>query len=139
MLRNTLLKAQAQHRLMTSMTQYNGLLSMQMRQFALIKRFTESHEWIELDTDSGEAKIGITNHAQSELGDIVHVDMPEAGTEFEKKDTISCLESTKTAADIYQMCDGVVTDVNNELEDKPELINEDPEGEGWIFKVKVND
>ena len=83
-------------------------MTQQSRSFALVRRFTESHEWIELDTDTGNAKVGITDHAQAELGDIVHVDVPDVGTEFVCQDTIACIESVKTAADIYQMVDGEV-------------------------------
>lgn len=109
----------------------------QMRYFATIKKFTKSHEWIELDTDTGIATIGITDHAQEELGDIVHVDLPEIGTEFTKQEAISTIESVKTAADIYQMCDGEVVEVNNSLEDDCSLVNSDAEGKGWIMKVKM--
>ena len=109
----------------------------QMRYFATVKKFTKSHEWIELDTDTGIATIGITDHAQEELGDIVHVDLPEIGTEFTKQEAISTIESVKTAADIYQMCDGEVVEVNNDLEDDCSLVNSDAEGKGWIMKVKM--
>ena len=110
-----------------------------MRYFALVRKYTKSHEWIELDTDSGIATIGITDHAQHELGDIVHIDLPEVGTEFSKQETISCVESVKTAADIYQMCDGEVTEVNESLSDDSSLVNADAEGKGWIMKVKMVD
>ena len=109
----------------------------QMRTFALVRKFTKTHEWIELDTDTGIATIGITDHAQSELGDIVHVDLPTIGSEFSKQEAISCIESTKTAADIYQMCDGEVTEVNVNLSDDASLVNVDAEGNGWIMKVKM--
>tara|TARA_B110000305_G_C19118973_1_gene483438 strand:+ start:72 stop:353 length:282 start_codon:yes stop_codon:yes gene_type:complete len=77
------------------------LMTMQCRHFPIVKKFTKTHEWIEVDTDTSIAKIGITEHAQGELGDIVHVGLPDAGTEFSKSDAISCVESVKTAADIY--------------------------------------
>ena len=79
-------------------------LQMQMNQaryFATIKKFTKTHEWIEFDDESEIATIGITDNAQAELGDIVHVDLPEVGTEFSKQEVITCVESVKTAADIY--------------------------------------
>ena len=104
-----------------------------------MKKYTKTHEWIEVDTDTSIAKIGITEHAQSELGDIVHVGLPDAGTEFAKTDTISSVESVKTAADIYQMIDGEVLEINDQLNDAPELINQDAEGQGWIMQVKVKD
>ena len=104
-----------------------------------MRKYTQSHEWIEIDTDTSVATMGITDHAQAELGDIVHVGLPDAGTEFSKQDAISCVESTKTAADIYQMVDGEVLEVNEALNDEPDLINRDAEGDGWIMKVKVSD
>ena len=113
--------------------------AMHCRYFAIVKKYTKTHEWIEFDTDTSVAKIGITEHAQGELGDIVHVGLPDAGTEFTKSDAISCVESVKTAADIYQMVDGEVVEVNDMLENEPDLINKDAEGDGWIMKVKLKD
>ena len=110
-----------------------------MRNFAKIKKFTKTHEWIEFDTDTNLGTIGITDHAQSELGEVVHVDLPDIGREFIKNEIISTIESTKTAADIYQMVDGEVKEVNSNLSDKPDLINSDAEGQGWIMKVKLSD
>ena len=92
-----------------------------------------------MDTDTSIATMGITEHAQGELGDIVHVGLPDTGTEFSKAEAISCVESTKTAADIYQMVDGEVVEVNEKLNDEPDLINQDAEGEGWVMKIKVSD
>mgnify|MGYP002635402125 CR=1 FL=1 len=109
----------------------------QLRYFAVVRKYTKSHEWIELDTDTGIATIGITDHAQHELGDIVHVDLPSIGLEFSKQEAISCIESVKTAADIYQMCDGEVVEVNEDLNDDASLVNQDAEGKGWIMKVKM--
>ena len=74
---------------------------MQMRNFAVTKKFTESHEWIEYDDETKVAKMGITDHAQSELGEVVYVELPEPGTQFSKTDVIVTVESTKTAADVY--------------------------------------
>ena len=115
------------------------LLQQQMRYFAVIKKYTKTHEWIEYDTDSKLAKIGITDHAQKELGDIVHVDLPEPGTEFTKEEAISCVESVKTAADIYQMCDGEVVEVNDKVSEDSAIVNEDAEGNGWLMVVKMKD
>ena len=81
--------------------QRNLFQMQQMRMFAVIRKYTETHEWIEVDTDSKIATMGITNHAQGELGEVVYVELPEVGTEFSKSDVISTVESTKTAADIY--------------------------------------
>ena len=74
---------------------------MQMRNFAIIKKYTESHEWIEYDDESKTATMGITDHAQGELGEVVYVELPEAGTDFSKSDVLVTVESTKTAADVY--------------------------------------
>ena len=130
-----------QMRSMTNMAQAQRsmMLQNQMRYFAVVRKFTKSHEWIELDEDTGIATIGITDHAQGELGDIVHVDLPSIGAEFSKQETISCIESVKTAADIYQMCDGEVVEVNEALEGEAGLVNSDAEGKGWIMKVKMAD
>ena len=87
----------------------------QARCFAVIRKYTKTHEWIEVDTDTLEGKMGITEHAAKELGDIVHVDLPESGSEFNSQDVIICVESVKTAADVYQMIDGEVLEVNEKV------------------------
>ena len=99
------------------------MLFRNMRYFSVVRKYTKTHEWIEVDTDTSIGTMGITDHAQGELGDIVHVGLPDAGTEFSKSDAISCVESVKTAADIYQMVDGEVVEVNESLADEPDLIN----------------
>ncbi len=106
--RNSIRSAKMGQRVLSS----NLLIQNQYRSFAIIKRFTKTHEWISFDTETNVAKIGITDHAQKELGDIVYVDLPESGTEFSKSDVILQVESTKTAADVYQMVDGVVLEIN---------------------------
>ena len=95
----------------------------QMRMFAVIRKYTETHEWLEFDTESKIATMGITDHAQNELGEVVYVELPDVGTEFNKSDVISTVESTKTAADIYQMCDGEVLEVNEDVRGDPSLVN----------------
>ena len=95
-------------------------------------------DW-ERDLPGFSGKLGISDHAQAELGDIVHIDLPELGAEFTKQESISCVESVKTAADIYQMCDGEVVEVNETLNDDASLVNADAEGKGWIMKVKMAD
>ena len=115
------------------------LVSNQSRMFAVVRKFTKSHEWIEYDTETEIGTMGITEHAQGELGDIVHVDLPEVGLEFSASDAISCVESVKTAADIYQMCDGEVLEVNEDVESEAALVNEDAEGKGWLMKIKITD
>ena len=81
--------------------------------------------------------MGITEHAAKELGDIVHVDLPESGSEFNSSDVIICVESVKTAADVYQMIDGEVLGVNEAVQDDASLVNADAEADGWLISVKV--
>ena len=99
------------------------------------KRYTKDHEWIELDGEI--ATIGITNHAQESLGDIVFVDLPETGKEVLAGGEVSVIESVKAASDIYSPMDGVITEVNDQLLENSALINEDAENNGWIFKLKI--
>jgi len=99
--------------------------------------YTETHEWVEvLD---GEVRVGITDYAQSKLGDVVYVELPPKGAKFSKGDKVCEIESVKTVAEIYAPVTGVVTEVNEKLNDAPELVNEDPYGEGWIFKLAIED
>ena len=109
------------------------------RYFATIRKFTSDHEWIEYNTDTKEGTIGITNFAQSELGDIVHVDMPEIGSTLHKGDTACGIESVKTAADVYSPVSGDVIKQNDQIAKDPALLNHSAEKEGWLFRVKVND
>ena len=99
-------------------------------------KYTEDHEWGKLDNDI--LTIGITDFAQSELGDIIFVEFPDLNTKVSAKDTIGTLEAVKTVADIYSPVSGEIIDLNSELEDNPELINEDPYNKGWILKIKIN-
>jgi len=100
-------------------------------------RYTKEHEWIQLDGEV--ATIGITNHAQESLGDIVFVDLPEIGKVVSAGDDASVIESVKAASDIYSPVDGEIVEINNNLNDNAALINEKAESEGWIFKVKIID
>ena len=100
-------------------------------------KFTDSHEWVELEGNS-VACIGITEHAQKELGDIVYVELPIIGKQIKAKEEAAVLESTKAAADIYSPISGKIIEVNTRLIDAPELINQSPENEGWIYKVAVS-
>lgn len=99
-------------------------------------KYTESHEWIKVKDDIGT--VGITDHAQKELGDIVYVELPELEKKIFAGEEIAVLESTKAAADIYSPVSGTVVEVNSELKEKSELINSSPEEQGWIFKIKLN-
>lgn len=99
-------------------------------------KYTREHEWIR-DNGDGTATIGITDFAQSELGDIVFVELEEEGFEFSKDDTFGTVEAVKTVSDLYAPVDGEVTEINEDLEDEPELVNDDPYGDGWMIKIKM--
>ncbi|RDE05549.1 glycine cleavage system protein GcvH [Sphingomonas aracearum] len=99
--------------------------------------FTEDHEWIDVDGDIGT--VGISEYAQSQLGDIVFVDVPEDGKELTKGDEAAVVESVKAASDVYAPASGTVLEGNPALSDTPELVNEDPEGDGWFFKITLSD
>ncbi len=101
-------------------------------------KFTESHEWVK-DNGDGTATIGISEHAQEMLGDIVFVELPEVDSEVEAGDSFSLVESVKAASDIYTPLTGEIVEVNEELGDSPELVNEEPYEGGWIAKIKMSD
>jgi len=100
-------------------------------------RYSEEHEWV-LVAD-GVATIGITDHAQEELGDIVFVELPAVGAVLAKAGTLGVVESVKAVSDVYAPVGGTVVTVNEQLTSKPEIINEDPYGEGWMVKVTISD
>lgn len=97
-------------------------------------RYTSEHEWIRLEGDV--AVIGITDYAQDQLGDIVYIEMPEEGDEFDKDEVFGSIEVVKTVSDLFIPVAGEVVEVNEVLEDEPELVNSDPYGEGWLIKIK---
>jgi glycine cleavage system H protein len=99
--------------------------------------FTKEHEWIRVDGDL--ATIGISNHAQEQLGDIVFAEVPEAGRRVSKGQEAAVVESVKAASDVYAPVSGEVVEGNQAVADDPALINSDPEGEGWFFKLKLDD
>jgi glycine cleavage system H protein len=99
--------------------------------------FTEEHEWIEVEGDT--ATIGITDYAQGQLGDIVFVEVPAAGTQLAKGKEAAVVESVKAASDVYAPVSGTVTEGNTALEDDPALVNSAPEGDGWFFKLSMSD
>lgn len=101
-----------------------------------MKLFTDSHEWIEVSGNEGV--VGITAHAQKELGEVVYVSLPEVGRQIEQGEEVVILESTKAAADIYAPASGVVTAVNMKVKEFPDLLNQFPEGEGWIYKISIS-
>ncbi len=100
-------------------------------------KYTEDHEWINVDGDI--ATVGITQHAQDALGDVVFVDLPSVGSTLAQKEVAGVVESVKAAADVYMPISGEVTAVNEALRDDPSLANTDPLGAGWFFKVKLSD
>lgn len=101
-------------------------------------KYTDSHEWLEWEQDD-VLRIGITDYAQKELGDIVYVELPSVGSQVNAKQEVAVLESTKAAADIYSPVTGVIIEINEKLQTSPELINDSPDQEGWIYKVKASD
>jgi glycine cleavage system H protein len=100
-------------------------------------RYSREHEWVR--ADGAEATIGITSFAASELGDIVFVELPEPGTELQQFKVFGVIESVKAVSDLYAPVSGEVLEVNAALRDRPELVNEDPFGEGWIARVSLGD
>jgi glycine cleavage system H protein len=100
-------------------------------------QYLETHEWT--DIDDGVATIGITEFAQDELGDVVYVELPSVGDELEPSEQFGSIESLKAVSDLYTAAGGEVVAVNEELRDAPELINEDPYGDGWMLKIERSD
>ncbi|KAL1954311.1 hypothetical protein VTO42DRAFT_1421 [Malbranchea cinnamomea] len=103
------------------------------------KKYTEQHEWIELAEDGTTATIGITDYAAKALGDVVFVELPAIDSEFSAGDTIGAVESVKSASDIISPVKCTILEANMSLEEKPKIINESPEGKGWIARVRVGD
>lgn len=103
----------------------------------MTRYYTEDHEWIEVDGDS--ATVGITDYAQGQLGDIVFAEVPAVGAVLKKGGDAAVVESVKAASDVYAPVSGTVTEGNAALGDDPALVNSDPEGEGWFFKVTLSD
>ncbi|MFP4662520.1 MAG: glycine cleavage system protein GcvH [Halanaerobiales bacterium] len=99
--------------------------------------YTENHEWILVE--GGEAIVGITEYAQQEMGDVIFVELPEPGDEYDQFDPFSVVESVKAVSDIYLPVGGEITAVNEDLFDSPELVNEEPFEGGWLVKVKLSD
>jgi len=99
--------------------------------------FTKDHEWIEVDGDTGT--VGITDYAQSQLGDITFVELPESGSAVKQGDSVSVVDSVKAASDVYTPVSGTVTEGNGELEEMPELVNSEAETGGWLFRLTLAD
>lgn len=101
-------------------------------------KYTKSHEWVKL-ADDDTVLVGITDHAQCQLGDLVFVELPEENKAVTQGDDVVVLESVKTAADAYAPASGEVLEINHALESQPELINQDPYGNGWLYRLKISD
>jgi glycine cleavage system H protein len=99
-------------------------------------RYTKEHEWVAAVGDAGT--VGITDHAQQELGDIVYVDLPKVGTHIEQGKSLGSVESVKAVSDVYSPVSGEVTEINQTLAEKPETLNSDPHGAAWLVKIKLS-
>ncbi len=102
-------------------------------------KYLSSHEWARLEDDGETVTIGITDHAQELLGDVVYVELPELGAELSAGDEAGVVESVKAASDIFAPVSGEVIEINEALEESPELVNSDPYDDGWFFKVRITD
>ncbi len=100
-------------------------------------KYTQDHEWVRVEGD--EAYVGVTDFAQGELGDIVYVDVETEGETLEQEDAFGNIEAVKTVSDLFMPVSGTILEFNTQIEDAPELVNEDPYGEGWIIKIKLSD
>lgn len=101
-------------------------------------KYTKDHEWIR-DNGDGTATVGITDFAQSELGDIVFVELEDKGFDFDREDVFGTVEAVKTVSDLFAPVSGEISEINETLHDQPELVNDDPYGEGWMVKIKMSD
>ena len=109
-----------------------------MSNFPVELKYAATHEWVR-DNEDGTVTVGITDHAQSELGDLVYAELPDVDAEFGAGDGIVVLESVKAATDVYAPLAGKVVEVNEAVIDSPELVNSDPYGDGWLFTLEVDD
>jgi glycine cleavage system H protein len=100
-------------------------------------KYTKDHEWIRIDGEV--ATVGVTDYAQGELGDVVFIEIETEGEELDKEEVFGTIEAVKTVSDLFMPVGGKVTEVNEKLEDAPDLVNKDPYGEGWLIKIKMND
>ena len=107
-----------------------------MSDFPAELKYAETHEWVSLE-DDGTVVVGITDHAQDALGDIVYVELPEVGASADSGGEVAVVESVKAASDIYSPVSGEIVDINSALEDQPEMVNQSPYGDGWLFRVKL--
>ena len=101
--------------------------------------YTKDHEWVSIDEDTGEATVGITEFAQQELGDIVYIEIETEGEDISAGEIFGTVEAVKTVSDLFMPLSGTVSAVNEDLQDAPELVNEDPYGKGWMIKITLSD
>ncbi|MBD3222262.1 glycine cleavage system protein GcvH [bacterium] len=101
------------------------------------RKYTQEHEWVQVEGDAGV--VGVTDHAASELGDIVYVDLPDVGAEFSAGDSVGSIESVKAVADLYIPVSGEIIEINEALDGDPALVNNSPMDDGWMFKVRLAD
>ncbi len=101
-------------------------------------KYTKEHEWVR-DNGDGTVTVGVTDFAQGELGDIVFVELEPEGSEFDQDEVLGTVEAVKTVSELYSPVSGEITEVNEALEDDPELVNSDPYGDGWMVKIKLGD
>jgi glycine cleavage system H protein len=109
-----------------------------MSEFPAELKYASSHEWTRLESD-GSVVVGITDHAQDALGDVVYIELPEVGAHVDAGAEVAVIESVKAASDIYSPVTGDVTEINPALEDEPEAVNSSPYGDGWLFRVMPSD
>lgn len=102
------------------------------------RKYSKEHEWIKVDQGAG-GLVGITHYAQDQLGDVVYLDLPGVGTRLGQHGKLGEIESVKTVSDIFSPVSGEVVEINQEAVDRPELVNEDPYGNGWLLRVEIND
>ena len=100
-------------------------------------RFTKDHEWVEID--NGIATVGLTTHAQQQLGDLVFVELPKVGRTVDQGSAVAVVESVKAASEVYAPLSGEITEINQVVINEPALVNRDPMGEGWFYKLKISD
>ena len=109
-----------------------------MSDFPTELKYAESHEWVRVE-DDGTVVVGITDHAQDALGDIVYIELPEVGTNADAGAEIAVVESVKAASDIYSPISGEIVEINSSLDDQPETVNQSPYGDGWLFRIQISD
>ncbi|MDF2529400.1 MAG: glycine cleavage system protein [Gammaproteobacteria bacterium] len=101
-------------------------------------KYADTHEWVRMD-DAATATVGISDHAQHLLGELVYIELPEVGTDIEAGEEVGVVESVKAASDVYSPVSGTIIEINDVLERTPELVNTEPYGDGWLYRIRLND